>query len=162
MQALFLNGTQIEGEAPVALRPLRAHARRKPLPDPRRGHAHDLSRRRVVAMVVDGAAGEASHGEERAVVLFHAERTRSRAAPRLLGLGLPLPLSLSSSASKSRDPRGNPWLVGAGGGRGSPILACARSHGRIDHEGSVPTPRRAAVLPPLVLAGSFGWQLGVS
>jgi hypothetical protein len=41
--SFYLNGTQIEGEAPVALRPLRAHARRKPLPDPRRGHAHDLS-----------------------------------------------------------------------------------------------------------------------
>lgn len=119
-------------------------------------------------MVVDGAAGEATHGEERAGVLFHAERTRSRAAPRLLGLGLGLPLplplppslSLSSSASKRRNPRGNPWRVGAEGGRGSPILACARSHGRIDHEGCPhDAPRRAA---PLVLAGSFGWQLGAS
>jgi hypothetical protein len=35
--------------------------------------------RRVVAIVVDGAAGEATHGEERAGVLFHAERTRSLA-----------------------------------------------------------------------------------
>jgi len=43
MRASFhLNGTQIEGEARVALPPLRADAR-KPLPEPRRGHAHDLS-----------------------------------------------------------------------------------------------------------------------
>lgn len=109
--SFYLNGTQIKGEASIALPPLRADARRKPPPDPRRGHAHDLSctkkegwktiavnlrtkansatkqrrhartRRRVVAMVLDGAAGEAAHGEERAGVLFHAERTRSRAAP---------------------------------------------------------------------------------
>jgi hypothetical protein len=51
--------------------------------------------------------------------------------PPTLSLLSPFP----TSASTRRNPRGNPCIAGAEGGRGSPILACARSHGRIDHEG---------------------------
>ena len=76
--------------------------------------------------------------------------------PPSLSLLSPFPISVSTR----RDPRGNPCIAGAEGGRGSPILACARSHGRIDHEGCLhDAPRR---WHPPGLAGSFGWQLGAS
>jgi hypothetical protein len=71
----------------------------------------------------------------------------------------PPPFSLPSPPTR-RDPRGKPWMAGAEGGRGAPILACARSHGRINHEGCLP--RRAAPVALPCLVGSFGWQLGAS
>jgi len=114
-------------------------------------------------MVVDGAAGEATHGEERAGVLFHAERTRSRAAPRLLGLGLGLPLP--PSLSLSPPPRLSAAIrAGTHGWLGRREAAALQSWRARDPTGgsitrAVPTTRRAA---PLVLAGSFGWQLGAS
>jgi hypothetical protein len=119
-------------------------------------------------MVVDGAAGEATHGEERAGVLFHAERTRSRAAPRLLGLGLPLPPSLSLSLSPP--PRLSAAIrAGTHGWLGRREAAALQSWRALDPTGgsitrAVPTTRRAAPrrAAPLVLAGSFGWQLGAS
>lgn len=93
--------------------------------------------------------GDARRGTSRRSVPCRTNAlARSLAAPpRLLGLGLglPFPPSLSSTAPRlSAAIRAG--TLGAEGGRGSPILACARSHGRIDHEGC---PHDAPRRPPL-------------
>jgi hypothetical protein len=90
---------------------------------------------------------------ERARSLARCTTTPPRPRPRP---PLPPVSLLHRSASKRRNPRGN---VG-GGGRPRLSNPGVREIPRADRSRGL-SPRRAAA-PPLVLAGSFGWQLGAS
>ena len=77
--------------------------------------------------------------------------------PPSLSLLSPFP----ASASTRRDPRGNPCIAGAEGGRPRLPNPGVREIPRTDRPRGL-SPRRAAPVAPPGLAGSFGWQLGAS